>query len=396
MEGDEMKYDFETLIDRSEKGSAKWMGMMELKPNVANDIAPLSVADTDLKLAPEISDGLIEFMKNEPIFGYTSPTDAYYDSVINWMSDKHDYSIDREMIVLSNGVVPALSDGVLAYTKENDGVIIFTPVYYPFYRAIELNNRQVIKCPLINTYNSYQIDFELFEQLAKDPNNNLLILCSPHNPVGRVWTKDELRKIADICLDNNVIIISDEIHEDLTMPDFKHYPIASLSKAVENITVTCTAPSKSFNIAGLQGSNIIIKNKELRDKFIEQQTKKGFFTLNTLSFEATRLAYTKGDKWLVEFKDLIYQNYNLLVEFIKENLPEVIVYPLEGTYLVWLDFRNLGYDYQALEKKMIAADLFLDEGYLFGDEGKGFERINIACPKKVLVAALKRLKEEFK
>lgn len=391
-----MRYDFETLINRSEKGSSKWNGMKELKPNVGSDIAPFSVADSDLKLAPEISEGLIEFMQNNPVFGYTVPTKSYYDSVINWMKDKYDYVIDQESIVLSNGIVPALGDAVLAYSKENEGVIIFTPVYYPFYGAIELNNRKVVKCPLVNTGSSYQIDFDLFEQLAKKSENNLLILCSPHNPVGRVWTKEELTKLADICLENNVIIVSDEIHQDLTMPGYTHYPIATLSKEAENITVTCTAPSKSFNIAGLQGSNIIIKNKELRDKFVEQQSKKHFFTLNTISFEATRLAYQKGDNWLTEFKQLIYTNYQLVVNFIKENMPEVIVYPLEGTYLVWLDFRKLGYDYQELEKKMIEADLFLDEGYVFGDEGKGFERINIACPTKVLADALERLKNIFK
>ena len=333
--------------------------------------------------------------RNNPVFGYTNGTAAYYDAVINWMKDKHNYQVEKEWIVLSNGVVPALSDGVTAFTEENDGVIIFTPVYYPFYRAIELNNRRVQRCPLINHENSYQIDFDKFEELAKQANTKLLILCNPHNPVGRVWTKEELEKIADICLNNGIIILSDEIHEDLTMPGYTHYPIAVLSEVIGDITVTCTAPSKSFNIAGLQGSNIIIKNKELRAKFIAQQEKKGFFTLNTLSFEATRLAYTKGDAWLAEFKTLIHHNYDILVDFIKKNFPSVTVYPLEGTYLAWLDFRNLGYDYLELEKKMIAADLYLDEGYVFGQEGEGFERINIACPTWVLKEALERLKNAF-
>ena len=390
-----MKYDFETLVDRSQNGSAKWNGMKDHNPAVAKNIAPLSVADLDLKLAPEIAEGMLEFMQNNPVFGYTNGTAAYYDAVINWMKDKHNYQVEKEWIVLSNGVVPALSDGVTAFTEENDGVIIFTPVYYPFYRAIELNNRRVQRCPLINHENSYQIDFDKFEELAKQANTKLLILCNPHNPVGRVWTKEELEKIADICLNNGIIILSDEIHEDLTMPGYTHYPIAVLSEVIGDITVTCTAPSKSFNIAGLQGSNIIIKNKEWRAKFIAQQGKKGFFTLNTLSFEATRLAYTKGDAWLAEFKTLIHHNYDILVDFIKKNLPSVTVYPLEGTYLAWLDFRNLGYDYLELEKKMIAADLYLDEGYVFGQEGEGFERINIACPTWVLKEALERLKNAF-
>ena len=391
-----MKYDFETLIDRTLKGSAKWQGMKEINPDVPDGIVPLSVADCDLKLAPEIQAGLIEFMQNDPVLGYSAPTDEYYQSVINWMMNKFNYSIEKEWIVLSNGVVPALGDGVGAFTKGDEGVIIFTPVYYPFYKAIENNGRQIVKCPLINNEGHYEIDFALFEKLAKDSKNTLLILCSPHNPISRVWSKEELEKVAKICLENNIIILSDEIHEDLIMPGYKHTPVATLSEEIADITVTCTAPSKSFNIAGLQGSNIIIKNPELREKFVLQQSKKGFHTLNTISFEATRLAYSKGAAWLDAFKELIYQNYQMLTAFIQEKLPKVKVTPLEGTYLVWLDFRAYNLDYKELEKKMIHANIYLDEGYVFGDEGKGFERVNIATPSKVLQEALNRIYEEFK
>lgn len=391
-----MKYDFETLIDRTLKGSAKWQGMKEINPDVPDGIVPLSVADCDLKLAPEIQAGLIEFMQNDPVLGYSAPTDEYYQSVINWMMNKFNYSIEKEWIVLSNGVVPALGDGVGAFTKADEGVIIFTPVYYPFYKAIENNGRKIVKCPLINNEGHYEIDFALFEKLAKDSKNTLLILCSPHNPISRVWSKEELEKVAKICLENNIIILSDEIHEDLIMPGYKHTPVATLSEEIADITVTCTAPSKSFNIAGLQGSNIIIKNPELREKFVLQQSKKGFHTLNTISFEATRLAYSKGTAWLDAFKELIYQNYQMLTAFIQEKLPKVKVTPLEGTYLVWLDFRAYNLDYKELEKKMIHANIYLDEGYVFGDEGKGFERVNIATPSKVLQEALNRIYEEFK
>lgn len=391
-----MKYDFETLIDRTLKGSAKWQGMKEINPDVPEGIVPLSVADCDLKLAPEIQAGLIEFMKNDPVLGYSAPTDEYYQSVINWMMNKFNYPIEKEWIVLSNGVVPALGDGVGAFTKGDEGVIIFTPVYYPFYKAIENNGRKIVKCPLINNDGHYEIDFALFEKLAKDSKNTLLILCSPHNPISRVWSKEELEKVAKICLENNIIILSDEIHEDLIMPGYKHTPVATLSEEIADITVTCTAPSKSFNIAGLQGSNIIIKNPELREKFVLQQSKKGFHTLNTISFEATRLAYSKGAAWLDAFKELIYQNYQMLTAFIQEKLPKVKVTPLEGTYLVWLDFRVYNLDYKELEKKMIHANIYLDEGYVFGDEGKGFERVNIATPSKVLQEALNRIYEEFK
>lgn len=390
-----MKYDFKTLINRSEQGSSKWNLMKESKPGVSSNIAPLSVADIDIPLAPEIKKGLIQFLQNDGILGYTDPTDRYYQAVINWMLRRHHYKIKKDWIVVSNGIVPALFDCVNAFTKVNDGVIIFTPVYYPFYNAIKTNHRQLIRCPLINYDTSYTIDFNKFETLAKDKNNTMLILCNPHNPVGRVWQKDELEKIAQICLNNNLIIVSDEIHQDLIMPHYKHYPIATLNNEISDITITCTAPSKSFNLAGLQGSNIIIKNSNLKDKFISQQEKRSFHSLNTMAYEATILAYNKGEDWLEEFKLLINENYQILLTFINQNLPQVKVSPLQGTYLAWLDFRALGYNYQELEQKMVHADLYLDEGYVFGAEGKGFERINIACPSSVLLEALERLKKEF-
>lgn len=390
-----MKYDFETIINRSYSGSSKWNIMKETNPDVSNNIIPLSVADIDIPLAPEIKEGLIAFLNNNIVLGYTNPTDRYYQAVKNWMFNKHGYEIKKDWTVISNGIVPALFDAVAAYTNKNEGVIIFTPVYYPFYRAIETNERQIIKCSLINQNTNYTIDFDKFESLAKDPNNTMLILCNPHNPVGRVWQKNELEKIAKICLDNNLIIVSDEIHQDLIMPGFKHYPIAALSDKIADITITCTAPSKSFNLAGLQGSNIIIKNPDLKDRFILQQEKRSFHSLNTIAYEATILAYNKGENWLEEFKLLIHKNYQILVEFIKNHLPKVKVYPLQGTYLAWLDFRDFGYHFKDLEKKMINADLYLDEGYLFDQEGEGFERINIACPTSVLLDALERLKIEF-
>lgn len=391
-----MKYDFNTLINRNEHGSDKWELMKKINPEVPKNIAPLSVADADIKLAPEIQQGLVEFLQNDPVFGYTCATDTYYKAVINWMKNKHDYTIEKDWIVLSNGVVSALNHAVAAFSNENEGVIIFTPVYPPFYRVIDTNNRKVAACPLINQDTKYTIDFDKFAHLAKQPENTILILCSPHNPIGRVWQKEELEKIAKIALENNLTIISDEIHEDLTMPGYKHYPLASLSSEIADITVTCTAPSKSFNLAGLQASNIIIKNPELKEKFVNMQTHRSFSGLNTLAFEATTLAYTKATNWLEEFKALIYQNYQILTEFITKNLPNAKVYPLEGTYLAWIDFNDYVKDYHELETKMLKANLYLDEGYIFGTEGEGYERINLACPSHVLIDALDRMKEVFK
>lgn len=390
-----MKYDFNTLINRNELGSDKWELMKQTNPNVPKNIAPLSVADADIKLAPEIQQGLIKFIQNDPVFGYTCATDKYYNAVINWMKTKHNYAIEKDWIVLSNGVVTALNNAVAAFTNAGEGVIIFTPVYPPFYRVTKANDRKVVPCPLINQDTKYSIDFDKFETLAKQPENTLLILCSPHNPIGRVWQKDELEKIAKICLDNNITIISDEIHGDLIMPGYTHYPLASLSPEIANITITCTAPSKSFNLAGLQASNIIIKNPELREKFVNMQTQHGFSGLNTLAFEATTLAYTKAKAWLEEFKQLIYQNYQTLTTFIEQNLPNAKVYPLEGTYLAWIDFNSYVKDYHELEAKMLKANLYLDEGYIFGTEGEGYERINLACPTHVLIDALNRMKEIF-
>lgn len=391
-----MEYDFKTLVIRDKSGSSKWQGMLDINANVPQGIAPLSVADVDIKLAPEIQEGLIEFLKNDPVFGYSAATDEYNQAVISWLDRHLGYSIKKEWIVVSNGVVPALNDGVRAFTQENDGVIIMTPVYYPFSKAITNSHRQIVKCPLINGHGTYSIDFELFEQLAKEKQNKLLILCSPHNPVGRVWKKTELERIAEICLQNDVLVISDEIHADLVLPGHEHIPFATLSQEVAHMTITCTAASKSFNIAGLQGANIIIENEELREKFKEIQSRRGFHALNTISYEATRLAYTKGEPWLLGFLQLIDTNYHLLLQFIEEKLPKVKVSPLQGTYLAWLDFRAYQLSYQELEKRMQNAYLFLDEGYVFGSEGEGFERINIATPSSVLMSALERLYNEFK
>lgn len=390
-----MKYDFETLVVRDKKGSSKWQDMMKIGGSVPQGVAPLSVADADLKLAPEIQEGLIDFLKSDPVFGYSCAQEDYYQTVISWMDRKLGYKIKKDWIVVSNGVVPALNDGVCALTEENDGVIVFTPVYYPFYKAITNHHRQIIRCPLINHQGHYSIDFELFEKLAQNSQNKLLILCSPHNPVGRVWTLKELEKIADICLKNNVLVISDEIHADLILPGHQHIPFATLGSKVADITITCTAASKSFNIAGLQGANIIIKNPDLRQQFQDAQSKRGFHALNTISYEATRLAYSKGEHWLKEFIALIETNYMVLSAFISEKLPNIIVTPLEGTYLVWLDLRAYQMSYQELEQRMKHAYLFLDEGYVFGSEGEGFERMNIAVPTTVLISALERLYEEL-
>lgn len=387
-----MKYDFETIINRYPQGSEKWLTMKKKVNEINDDIIPFSIADMEFVLAPEISEGLINYIKNGVILGYTLPTDEYYNSVINWMKVNHNYNISKDWICVSNGVIPALYDLVKAYTKVEDGVIIMPPVYYPFYSAIEANNRKVVSCPLKNNNMHYEIDFELLRKLASKPENKLLIFCSPHNPVGRVWNIEELTELAHICIENNVTIISDEIHNDLIMPGFNHTVLASISNEIADRVITCTAPSKTFNLAGVQASNIIIKNSKLRNLYKEEQSRSGFDCMGAFAYQACKLAYNYGKEWYKELITIINTNYNVLKKYLNDNLPQVKVYPLEGTYLVWLDFSTLGLTKETLEETLTKeCKVFMDDGYLFGEEGNLFERINIACPTKKLIEAIDRI-----
>lgn len=389
-----MKYDFETLVSRKNVGSSKWNLMSKTNEKVTDDIVPFSVADMEFKNPPEIIDGLKKYLDSS-ILGYTQATDEYYKSVCNWMEKRHNWKIKKEWIVEFSGVVPALYTIVRALTKEEDGVLIMTPVYYPFYKAIEDNRRKVVKSQLMLCEDHYEIDFEDLEEKTKLESTKLMILCNPHNPVGRVWSEDELIKIGKICIDNNVLIISDEIHFDLIMPGFKHTVFASISEEFANNSVICTAPSKTFNLAGLQTSNIIVSNKRIKDKIAsEKRTASGNSGLNIFGYKACEIAYNECEEWLDELIRVLDRNKKIVENFVKTHLPEIKVVNLEGTYLQWLDFRNLEKDHRSLEKFMTTeAMLFLDEGYVFGDEGRGFERINLACPSNVLEAALERLLE---
>ncbi len=387
-----MKYDFETLVSRKNVGSSKWNLMSKTNEKVTDDIVPFSVADMEFKNPPEIIDGLKRYLDSS-ILGYTQATDEYYKAVCNWMEKRHEWKIKKEWIIEFSGVVPALYTIVRALTKEEDGVLIMTPVYYPFYKAIEDNKRKVVKSKLMLCEDHYEIDFEDLEEKAKLESTKLMILCNPHNPVGRVWSEDELIKIGKICIDNNVLIVSDEIHFDLIMPGFKHTVFASISEEFANNSVICTAPSKTFNLAGLQTSNIIVPNKRIKDKIAsEKRTASGNSGLNIFGYKACEIAYNECEEWLDELIQVLDRNKKIVENFVKTHLPEIKVFNLEGTYLQWLDFRNLEKDHMALEKFMTTeAMIFLDEGYVFGDEGRGFERINLACPSNVLEAALERL-----
>ena len=282
---------------------------------------------------------------------------------------------------------------VKAFTNEGDSVIIQQPVYYPFKETIEDNNRVVVNNSLKNVNGHYEIDFEDFERKVKENNVKLFILCSPHNPVGRVWKKWELEKLGDICVGNNVTVVSDEIHSDFVYPGNKHTAFANIKEEFQNITVTCTAPSKTFNLAGLQVSNIIIPNDKLRKKFRKQISAAGYSQVNALGLVACESAYRNGRQWLDSLKEYLIENINFVRVYLEENIPSVKLIEPEGTYLIWLDFGELGLENEELEDLIInKSGLWLDSGAIFGEDGKGYQRINIACPRKTLEQALNQLK----
>lgn len=385
-----MKYDFETCMDKRGSGSVKWREMLEKQPDVPKGVVPLSVADMEFKTAPEIVAGLKEYLDTQAL-GYTGATDSYYDAVQGWMEARHNWHVEREWIVTTPGIVLALGLAVRAFTQPGEGVIIMTPVYYPFYMVVQRQGRKLAENVLQNREGRYEIDFGDLERKAKDPNNKMLLLCSPHNPAGRVWTKEELARIGEICAGNGVLVVADEIHNDLIMPGYSHTVFTQAGDFAGN-AVVCTAPSKTFNLAGMQASNIIIANEALRKRFREYKLMSGIMELGALSYRACELAYTRCGGWLDELLVVLDKNRRLTEEFAAQNLPDAKVTRLEGTYLQWVDLRAYGFSEKELEQKMIGAHLFFDEGYIFGKTGAGFERINIACPPRVLEEALARLK----
>lgn len=387
-----MKYDFETLVDRYDSGSYKYEQMIKWNPEAVREkIVPLSVADMEFKTPPEIVGALKTYL-DEHVLGYTGPTPAYLESVKNWMKKRHGWAIEDKWIVCTPGVVGAFFMAVTALTKPGDGVIVMSPVYYPFYKAVESGERTLVRNELMEVGGRYEIDFEDLEEKARDPKNRALLFCSPHNPVGRVWTREELEKVASICERNNVLVLSDEIHFDLIMPGYKHTVFSDLNEWTKNNTIVFTAPSKTFNLAGMQVSNIIIANPKMRRQFIKEMNKTAVMNLNALGYIACQTAYNECEEWLGELIEVIQSNHLLVKAHMEKHHPKIGVYDLEGTYLQWLDFRGLKLGQRELERILHKEALvFLDEGYFFGEEGSGFERINLACPSFVLQDALNRI-----
>ena len=389
-----MKYDFTTLPDKKNQGSAKWAIMYELNPDVADDVVSLSVADMELKNPPEITEGLKRYL-DEVVLGYSRPYSGFINAVIDWQKNKHGYDVKPEWFVNVPGVVNAFTGAIRAFTEKGDGVIIFRPIYYPMGNAIKNSELTEVNVPLLNDNGVYTIDFDAFEKAAADPKNKVLLFSSPHNPTGRVWTEDELRKIGEICLKNDVIIVSDEIWNDLIMPGYKHTVFASLSPEIENITVTMIAPSKTFNIAGLATSICFVSNEVLKEKLINELSLMGSLTINTLGFKGCELAYTKCESWLEELLKLLETNRAIGEEFF--NSRGLKCTRTEGTYLLWVNFASLGFDVKELEEFLQKeAQFFTNAGYVFGEEGNLYERINIALPTEKLKVQLDKLDKALK
>lgn len=388
-----MGYNFEDYVNRKATAAKKWEIMYMQNPNVDADVVPLSVADMEFRTAPEITDGLKEYFSQEDlVLGYNGATSEFYQAVIDWQLKRHKWSIKKEWIISTPGVVAAMYASVKALTEPGDGVIVFKPVYHPFSTAVTDNDRLEVNIPLLSIGEDYFIDYEAFEAAAAKAENKVLLFCSPHNPVGRVWTKEELEKLADICIRHQLYIVSDEIWNDLIMPGFEHTVLATVNPDLTPYLITCTAATKSFNLAGLMVSSIIIEDASLRAKFENEIIKSHQNVINVTGFEATRIAYTKAEAWLDQVIDIINQNQKLVKSFFEINIPAIKAYPIQGTYVQWIDCRALGMNNQALENFLHqTAQFFPNQGYIFGQEGSGFIRINLALPTDVLQTQLNRL-----
>ena len=378
-----MKFNFDRLTDRRETNSLKW--------NVSDGELPMWVADMDFETAPAVKRA-IEERASHGIFGYSDIPDKWYNAVGNWWKRRHNFKLEKSWLVFCSGVVPAISSIVRKLTSPAEKVLIQTPVYNIFFNCIVNNGRNIIENTLTYSGGQYEIDFDDFEQKIRDNHVKLFLLCSPHNPVGRVWKKWELEKIGEICIRYGVIVVSDEIHSDFTWGENKHLMFASLSDDFANISITCTAPSKTFNLAGLQVSNIFIPNETLRFKFKKAVDAAGYSQVNVMGLEACQAAYEYGEEWLTQLKEYLKDNIAFVREFIQTRLPKLTMIEPEGTYLLWIDFRALGLT-EAQRQDLIEnkANLWLDSGAMFGPDGEGFERFNVACPRSVLKQAFEQL-----
>lgn len=383
---------FEMLIERKNTGSLKWDFTGEVYGD--KDLLPMWVADMDFPSPEPVQKALIERIQH-PFFGYVVPPVNIYDSIQVWMKKRHDWDVRKPWIMFSPGVVSALATAIQAFTSPGDKVMLQSPVYTPFFTVITNNEREVANNRLVLTENRFTIDFSDFEDKLKN-GVKLFLLCNPHNPGGRIWIREELTQIGELCLKYGVIIISDEIHADLYLPAFKHVPIASIDERFARLTVTLMAPSKTFNIAGLQSSIMITENEDFQKRLKSVQDRNAFHGLNLFGMTAMEAAYREGEAWLIELLAYIKKNIDITIDFINRELPDIACMSPEASYLIWLDCRKLGLTDEELKKSLIEkGKLALEPGTKYGPGGEGFVRMNIGCPRHVLMDGLQRLKKSF-
>ena len=398
-----MTYDFDTVWNREGTNSVKWefivreSGIEQWDAANASKgderILPMWVADMDFAVAPAIAEA-IQQRATHSIYGYAQITNSYRDAVRHWQRSRNNWEVEREWIQTVPGIVPAMNLVVRRFTNPGDGVLLQRPVYHPFSHAAENNGREVVSASLQQAADgNYVMDYDDLERKARNPKVKVALLCSPHNPVGRVWTADELGQFADICTRNGVMVFADEIHSDLIMPGEAFMTYANVPAAHQAPFMVATAPSKSFNLAGLKTANMIIPDADLRAEFAAEVRATGLMGVNPFGIVATEAAYRHGHEWLDEANAYIAANLEFMTAYAAEHMPQIRVVKPQGTYLVWLDMRALGYSTEGLgDLLMNKARLYLDEGQIFGPEGEGFARINIACPRTLLELALDQLR----
>lgn len=381
-----MKYNFDEIVSRKNTDSVKW----DLEED--DKVLPMWVADMDFKTAPEIIEA-ISGKISHGVFGYSNIPKNFHQAIIDWWKNYHQFTIEKDWLLPVPGMIISLSAIVRTFLKPGENIILQTPVYNHFFTIVESCNCNILENNLIYEDGNYQIDFDDLERKASDENTKMLLISSPHNPVGRVWTKSELERIAEICSKHNVMVVSDEIHADLVFENHQHIPFVSIAGDYNLISVTCGSPCKTFNLSGLPISYLISQDKNILDRIYKTLEIQETIYPNPIAADAMIAAYTKGKDWLDELKIYLWENYQFLLKFCREYLPQIKVVPLQATYLVWLDFTFLNQTSTEISKKLFDEEkLWINSGTMYGEAGEGFLRINIACPKKTLEDGLEKLK----
>lgn len=388
-----MKYNFDEVVDRNNTSCVKWDFAEQYFE--AKDLLPMWVADMDFKTPGFIVDAVKKRAEHE-IYGYTVRPDGYYSSMINWIDKKHNWKIEKDWIIFSPGIVPAVNMAVMAFTNPGDKIIVQPPVYFPFFSAVKDNGRQLVYNQLKLNNGRYDMDFDDLEKQI-DNRTKMIIISNPHNPGGSAWTKEELTQLGEICIKHNIILISDEIHSDLVIPPFKHTVAANISEEIADVTISMMAPSKTFNLAGMASSSVIISNPKLRNDFQVFLDRVHVGMGNLFGMVASEAAYTHGEEWLDQMLEYVKGNLDYMEAYINTNIPQIKMMRPEATYMVWLDFSTFGFSDKELKEFVLQkAKLGLNDGPVFGPGGEGFQRMNVACPRSIVEEAMLRLKKAVK